>query len=1023
MKGLIKFLICVNVNALCFGQSTTINFHQLTVLEGLSQSTNAFLHTDKQGYIWIGSMDGVNKFDGKTVKVFKPSSKNSFHVKGAINQSPFFEVENESIWFTTNEAINRYKKTNEVFISDFIKSKENEHSTEHYAFFLEKKRFLWVISERKLYRYDSWLSNKYTQNPILYNFYAVRCDVITDEEGAVEKIYGCNWNSKPGFELIKLSQNGKIWSRCSWFDKLGNPADFTLTIRQVVTDNGSIAWFVTDKGLLYFDESNPERYKLIPLAKNQEIKSIIPFSKNLLWVLSSSSQILVFDKETKEFLPKPIQLFNLDKKSNIDNVNHLFPIRDSLFCISSYGTGIYFANIANINFSSLLNKQGVEQQPIDYLYEDLNGIIRCISETGGRWSFNGDKNFKGYNSTVKYIKKIIINRDALWYISTEEFGTYSNKNNKYIGLYPIEKSDIYFDGINFDNHYLVLGTNKGIIFFDKKSKMSFYSIYKGLAVKLLLDSKKKLWTVNASQALTVWKVTQNPSINLSPIDTFPNLGLINDIIEDPARKVIWVGTSKGLVRINTGTLEQESILTEQDGLPNQFINSIIIDKRGRLWLSTNKGIVRYVPEAKEGSRFKHFTSRDGLSSDEYLPGSKLLSSKGEIWFGSTKGVDVFDPDKVVDVGRAPKLAINSLHIHGAEWKGDTAIGMIKHVKLDYTQNSLTFDLAALEYLDPLRNQFKTYLWHEGRVDSSFQGTNNKITYANLSPGAYLFQFTACNAEGIWQTKRYELEITIDPPFWQTWWFRTLVMLAALALVSYVTRLYYRTRLRTQELKLEKQQRAAERTQLLLEKTLVLQQERSRIADEMHDELSGGLSSIRNASERARKNQDLTEVQYTLARVSQLAVTLIKNMREIIWAMDPENDSLADLAAHLRERAKEFLEDNGINSQISIPADLPARAVSGKVRHNVSLVVREALHNIVKHAEATEVGLALLVNHTLQIRITDNGKGFDPAQVEKPGKGLRSMQNRIRNIGGTIEWRRRETRGMEVYLQLPLDRAL
>ena len=996
----------------CYGQKNVLYVHELSTQNGLSQSSNNFLKTDQYGFTWISSLDGLNLFDGKNVKIFKEIPNDSNSMKGGNIQSTFFMDSIGNTWFTTGVAINCYNRNKGNFIFDYAGGTEDEFAGVHYAFHFEKKRYLWVTNNDRLYRYDTKLakSQSISRAPIIENFDAARCAIEQNEDTQNITIYGCFWK-KSGFEIIQLSKNKEIKSRKSWFDTPDSPY-YPLIIHQVLANQVNEAWFATNKGVLFFNHNDPSNYKLIPLPHGTgKINSIAHFSKNLLWVASDSSEIFILDKKKKVFLSNTIQLLNVVTRKKLKTITKIFPIQDSILWVYSKGAGVYYANLANQKFTSLFDNNELEEQSVNRIYKDLNDRVWCTSHLGTAWIFI-DKALVRKQNVAGYLKRINDFDGQVWEISTKGLTNIKYLNRKTTIVYPIKNAVFLSDIVSINYRYLLIGTNNGIKFFDKKSKQTIDTKNKDWTVGLFLDSKKRLWSADTEGTLILWEI--NGTSIFEKIN-FPNLGVINDIIEDNYRQCIWVGTSKGLLKIHSKTFEINNI-NELDGLENQFIYSIIQDKKDRIWLSTNKGISRYIPEENE---FKNFTSRSGLSANEYSQDAALLSQNGEIWFGSTKGVDVFHPDSINEIGQAPKLAISSLKINNVEWKGNTSINSIQKLNLSYKQNTLTFDLAAMEYTDPLSNKFKVYLTHGEKRDSSYLGAKNSITYANLSPGEYSFQFTACNADGIWQKEKYNLEIYIKPHFTQTGWFRALILSVIVTLISLGLIIYYRYKLRKQQMEAETQRLEAERNQLVLEKELSLQRERNRIAKDMHDELGGGLSTIYYASERARKKGTLKEVFEILNRVSAVSTNLIESMRGIIWAMDTSNDSLENLVAYIRRYTRCFLDDNNLAATINIPENLPKIVVSGQYRHNIHLVVKESLHNILKHSKANKVTFDLTIEKNLEISITDNGIGFDPELKKNTGVGLRSMSKRMKAINGTIEWKTLPMGGTSVNISVSM----
>ncbi|MFK8008457.1 MAG: two-component regulator propeller domain-containing protein [Saprospiraceae bacterium] len=1001
----------------CLAQQEIWYLNKVSSNDGLSETTNEFLHTDRQGYTWIGSLDGINLFDGKTVKTFKPNSNDSLSLKGVNIQSSFFEDKNGDIWFTTEEAINCYKKSEGHFIHDIADG--SNIPNEHIAIHLDKEQYLWVHLKDSLYRYN--INNpKDSYKAIAESSNAIRSAVLVDTSGKVNTIYNVFWQRKTGFEIIHFDKNYEVKSRKSYFDQPNNDAFPQLEFSNAIKESNGKVWLVSTEKLILFNENSPKDFQTFLIPNNtSKLVSVTPIEDKYFRVLLSSSEILLFDKDSLSFSPEKIQIYDKDTRSKIENLYPMFPDKDSIIWFASKGKGIYFGNIIQKEIKNPFDLFNLKKHRINHIYEEPDGNILCSTNFGKGWKFDENYNFLKEEKVPKYFKQITDVNNQIWNISINGLCKYSNGKNI---LILNDKNTNYYDLIDYNKDYLILGTNKGIILFNKETKEKVSLISNEWAVKLFKDNADRLWSANMTSTLKVWAAKSIVNGNPSSKESFPNIGLINDIKEDKSRRLIWVAGAKGLLKIDSKTLES-TLITESDGLPNQFIYSIILDKDNTLWLSTNDGIIHYNPENLNES-FKQLVSRDGLSSDKYLPGAAILSKNGNLWFGSNKGVDVFKPDVFKIVGKKPKLAINSLKIYDKEWTSEnTSISKTKKINLSHTQNTLKFELAALEYTDPKRNQFKVYLDNGNKVDSTFLGTENSITYANLSPGNYIFKFTACNAEGIWQEKMHDLAIKIHPPFYQTNTFRLIAFLLIAGLISFISTLYFRYQLREKQLQLEKQEREADRVRLELEKKLTLQTERTRIAGEMHDEIGSGLSTIRNASAKASRKNNFEDIKKIVDRVSQISINLINNMRGIIWAMDPDFDSLEDLSAYIRRYAVEYLDDNSLDANIKIPDDLPEISMNGQSRHNISLAVKEVLHNIVKHADASVVHFEIKIEKKLEIIIKDDGKGFDMATLKRRGHGLRNIAKRAQVLGGEATWNQNKPKGTIVKFVIPLDKNL
>ena len=258
----------------------------------------------------------------------------------------------------------------------------------------------------------------------------------------------------------------------------------------------------------------------------------------------------------------------------------------------------------------------------------------------------------------------------------------------------------------------------------------------------------------------------------------------------------------------------------------------------------------------------------------------------------------------------------------------------------------------------------------------------------MSPGAYKFYLKAGNKDGIWNAEPLTLTIFIQPPYWQTWWFRTLIIALIAALGAAATRFYIRQKVRATTKKLEQQQ--------------ALYLERLRISKDVHDDLGSGLSKISLmaaiAEHKAGVNEPLANY---MKHISSISKELVDNMRDLVWVLNPENTTLEQLVSRLREYCADYLENIPVRIKLDFPDQVPAMRISREAQRNIFLTVKEAINNCIKHADASEIGISLTLAHGLHIVIADNGRGFNPADLKGSGNGLRNMRQRVESIGGTF----------------------
>lgn len=1009
--------------------------HQINVEKGLSNGINAFVHRDAYGFVWISSIDGLNRYNGSSVKIFRPTSQPRA-LYGANIQSPFFEKNNGDIWFTTESAINCYDRKTGFFQHFYVKKGDEWLVNKlYYAFHLSQNRFLWIIVENMLFQFDTETGKSIYLN----DFYAPRAILMEYEDARFKNIVGLFWNIADGLEIVHRDTSGNI-ERDTFFSQYPG-----FRCSQGIIENNKFFWIANSKGLLHLDPDEPYKKALFPFDGNTQKGTVTAVSQtrqNSSLYVSNPSQIALFDKINRKYqqVLLPDELAKKHQKEGVITALNL-DTKDILW-YSLEPKGVNFLNTRTTGFKQVLFANKIENNSIRNIIEGRDNQIVCISnEQIITFDSNGNiLNFKP-NFLPRYSKYCFDQKhNQYWSVSDRQISKIFDDFKGISAVIPFKNRPL---DLQLIKNNLYISTINGLFSFDLHRKKSIPVPRLTSFINTSKVINKTLW-IGSDVDITAYHF--DTLVHLRPHFSLINTATVYDIIEDSTRHLIWAATSKGLLKIKNGPIPQrDTLIDEAGGLPNQYLYAIVLDKKGNLWLSSNKGIIQYMPDAPPGKQFKHYTTRSGLSSNEYNPGAALMSSTGEIWFGGTQGVDVFHPDSVRDIGHAPQLAITGLKIHDKDWSSDTvAIEMATRIDLPYNQNTLRIELAAMEYTDPEMNQFKAMLepipgaWQRWFVSMGFMkadtaqwttlGTQNFITYANLSPGTYRFRFTACNSEGIWQETPRELMLYIRPPYWQTWWFIALVMAAVLALVGIGTAGYYRYRLREQQLDAAQRERALEqeryeleRKNLESEKELALRRQRDRVSSDMHDELGGGLVSIGAQSKRAQKFQPPPEVQSILARIGDIAYHLNRNMRNLSWATDPEMDNLSSLLSRLRKETRDFMEDHALEGHIDLPTDFEDLRLSGEFRLHLLRATLEALNNVAKHAQATSVSLTATVGTHLRLALQDNGIGFDPETKIGTSKGLRSMTKRMEALNGTITWLHNEAgQGMTVVMEVPLD---
>ena len=487
-----------------------------------------------------------------------------------------------------------------------------------------------------------------------------------------------------------------------------------------------------------------------------------------------------------------------------------------------------------------------------------------------------------------------------------------------------------------------------------------------------------------------------------------NDGLTSDFIEclyfaDDG--TLWIGTfGGGLSRFKDGKF---SAINRAQGLPNGVIGHIEADGRGFIWMSSYGGILRAresdLNRCADGKMatvpFLTYGINDGLPTLECSEGLQSAGGKtadGRLWFSTAKGLVEVNPSGVRPNSLPPPVRIEEVRVDDKIFANGNADGVLK---IHPGRHRIEFEYAGLSFVAPEKVRFKCWL-NGFEPDWADAGTKRVATYNYIPPGKYSFQVTACNNDGVWNIIGASLKFEVLPYFWQTTWFHVLggvaTALGAGGVVWFDTRRRMRRRL-----ELAERQRDIER-------------ERSRIAQDIHDDLGAHLTRITMMSESARGDLSNPErAAAGLQKIYNTARELTRSMDEIVWAVSPRHDTLESLATYLEKFAHDWLATVGIRCRLDLPLQFPECYLNSEVRHNVFLAFKEALHNAVKHSGASEVLIRLVVKEAaFELAVEDNGRGFAAGEKAKEtplaqgrvasGNGLENMRRRLAAIGGNCD---------------------
>jgi signal transduction histidine kinase len=497
-----------------------------------------------------------------------------------------------------------------------------------------------------------------------------------------------------------------------------------------------------------------------------------------------------------------------------------------------------------------------------------------------------------------------------------------------------------------------------------------------------------------------------------------NSGLSSDYVQClkfEADGTLWIGTyGSGLNRLQHGKFSR---ITTAQGLPNNFICAMENDAAGNFWISSHNGIFRVSPRAlndcadgKTGTiPCQAFGKSDGLPSTECSGGLQPAVGKlvdGRICFPTSKGLVVLNVSTPEINYLPPPVVIEEILANGHPLDYDSRA--TAQLKIPPGQQRFEFHFTGLSFIAPEKMRFQYQLtgWDNDWINAP--GDKRVAEYSYLPPGAYTFRVRACNSDGVWNEQGAAMALIMLPRFWQTWWFLTLAAMLAVGIIARTVWHVSRHRMRR---KLE----AAQRQQ-------AIERERTRIAKDIHDHLGANLTRISLLSQSAHGElENPVQAAAQLDRIYETSRELTRAMDEIVWAVNPQHDTLDSLASYLGNFAQDYLGSIGIRCRLDLPLQLPQWPITAEMRHNVFLAFKEALHNIVKHSGANEVSIGLSTDDGgFELVARDNGRGIDPeAGPARPGggNGLENMRQRLEKIGGRCEIRSGPGGGTEIKFQV------
>jgi signal transduction histidine kinase/ligand-binding sensor domain-containing protein/DNA-binding response OmpR family regulator len=863
MKRIFLFISCLCLlnPGLSYSQTRDLKFKQLSTNEGLSQSHVTAIIKDSRGFMWFGTEDGLNKYDGYKFTQYKHDQSN----KATIIDNYVLAIAEDgagNLWIGTDSGLDRFDRATNTFI---------HYSNNHFTFsvksvFLDAQNRIWLGTSIGLYLFNA-------ANGTFKKF------AHADKNGLVNDFIYQVTQGNDGWLWIATDdglyhfnpQNGKFIRYAH--DAANKNSISANWIKAVYKDSKGNIWAGTHgAGLaLYNPQSNSFiNFKHNPNNSNSichnDVLSILEGSDGKLWIGTENGGLSVFDYPTNKFVTYKFDANDHTSLSS-NSVYCLYKDDGGNTWIGTYSGGVNFLPRFGYKFATYSqipnNSNSLSNNNVLSISGDSNGENIWIGTDGGGLNlFNRKKKtFVHYrennnrarsvsNDYVMAIVQIDENLMALGYhiggldLFNKKTGVIEHHMPEENNPNSLSISDINNMHKDRDGN-LWLGTWKGgLNYFNVKTKT--FKHYKNNPKDNSSISSNIVTNVFQDKQGSVWVGTDN-GLDLLDFKTgrFTHYrhdegnkhSLSNNTIEaiaDAGNGDMWIGTNGGGLNYLNRRTQTFTVYTEKDGLPNNVIYNILKDRKGNLWMSTNKGLCRFDPKTKT---VRNYGISDGLQGDEFKGHSCYQTKDGQMFFGGVNGFSTFFPDSLEDNSFIPPVYVTGFQIFNKQVIAGTKnsplqkdISETTDLNLSYKHSVFTFEFAALNYTFPEKNKY-AYKLDNFDKDWNYVEGKRTATYTNLDPGYYTFRVKASNNDGKWNNKGTSITIYIKPPFWLTWWFK---LAAGLTFVISGPAFYFiRTRaIKKQKTELERQvkERTAQLARAIeVEKKLALEAEEANKA--------------------------------------------------------------------------------------------------------------------------------------------------------------------------------------------------
>lgn len=913
-------------------------FRTYSIERGLSEAVVNDLMQDRDGYLWIGTSYGLNRFDGVNFK-------NYYTEDGLLNNKIYslYEDNASQLWIGTGAGVNVMRQDSiqtlpvlKPLQSSTVLSIYQDSHNEYW--FATDGQGVWHLDRR----------NNLTQYLEVHGMGSDRVrDIVEDSSGVLwfatreglTKLENGNFRTfskrhgLPDDRLrdLLLKEDGSLWvASRGGVCRVENEIKQCYTeqdglvnnrIQSISEDERGNLWLGTEEGASYFANGTFTNYSVNEGLSNNIIYATHYDREGNIWFGTFGGGVSIF-------LGDHFKSYTVEQGLPNNVVTSITEDRSGNYWVSTYGGGV--SKIRDNQFTNLSNKDGLVDNKV-YTLETGNEDQLLIGTRWGLSIYDGNS-FYNYDESELPYRKIRAVLDP------------ENSTGLWLGTY-----------------------GEGLLHYED-GKFRQYTEEDGLPNNIVMSleetSDGSIWIATYGG---VSKFKEGTFTNYSIQDGLPNNGVL-DILKDGSGE-LWFATYGGISHYADGQFET---VTPEDGLPDEVAYFIEQDDRGIYWIGSNKGVIRFDYEAfnseepsERARAFKLITQDQGLVANEMNAGASYKDSRGRLWFGSVGGVTVFDPAKEVIKPTAPNV-----HLENVRVSGET-VPMKAPLEIGSDNQNITFEFIGISFSAPEQVRYRYRLKNSG--EGWQQTSQRSVRYSALMPGEYTFEVKAQSSDSRWSSKTARISFTVLAPFWLQWWFIALVGVALIGIMLFIYN-YYRVR-----------------------KMVEIERMRVRIASDLHDDVGSALTEIALQSDFLQTMEVSDNLQESLQQIGTQSRKIVSSLDDIVWSIDARNDTMGDLTDRMQDYVNNVLPDKEIGYHFE--GDMQER-LTVSLKENLYLIFKEAINNISKHSNADKVDITLSTNgNGFLMSIRDNGT--TASNERKTGQGLHNMKMRAKRVDANI----------------------